>query len=74
MTDDKILRMQQLVRELNEASDAYYNGRGERMTWLEQQGFLTVEHERVEHPDINAVELSSMLLIMDMGAMERYLF
>ncbi|MBQ9232044.1 MAG: NAD-dependent DNA ligase LigA [Prevotella sp.] len=32
MTDDKILRMQQLVRELNEASDAYYNGRGERMT------------------------------------------
>ena len=32
MADDKILRMQQLVRELNEASDAYYNGRGERMT------------------------------------------
>lgn len=31
-TDDKILRMQQLVRELNEASDAYYNGLGERMT------------------------------------------
>ena len=32
MADDKILRMEQLVRELNEASDAYYNGRGERMT------------------------------------------
>lgn len=32
MVDDKISRMQQLVRELNEASDAYYNGRGERMT------------------------------------------
>ena len=32
MADDKILRMQQLIRELNEASDAYYNGQGERMT------------------------------------------
>ncbi len=32
MVDDKISQMQQLVRELNEASDAYYNGRGERMT------------------------------------------
>jgi DNA ligase (NAD+) len=32
MADDKILRMQQLIRELNEASDAYYNGLGERMT------------------------------------------
>ena len=32
MTDDRILRMQQLIRELNEASDAYYNGRAERMT------------------------------------------
>lgn len=32
MVDDKISRMEQLVRELNEASDAYYNGRGERMT------------------------------------------
>ncbi len=32
MVDDNISRMQQLVRELNEASDAYYNGRGERMT------------------------------------------
>ena len=32
MADDKLLRMEQLVRELNEASDAYYNGRGERMT------------------------------------------
>ena len=32
MADDKILRMQQLVRELNEASDAYYNGRSELMT------------------------------------------
>ena len=31
-TDDKILRMQQLIRELNEASDAYYNGQAERMT------------------------------------------
>ena len=32
MVDDKILRMEQLVKELNEASDAYYNGRSERMT------------------------------------------
>ena len=32
MADDKILRMQQLVSELNEASDAYYNGLAERMT------------------------------------------
>ncbi len=32
MADDKILRIQQLVRELNEASDAYYNGRSELMT------------------------------------------
>ena len=32
MTDDKILRMQQLINELNEASDAYYNGQAERMT------------------------------------------
>ncbi len=32
MPEDKILRMQQLVHELNEASDAYYNGRPERMT------------------------------------------
>ena len=32
MTDDKITRMQQLVSELNEASDAYYNGRAELMT------------------------------------------
>ena len=32
ISDEKILRMQQLVHELNEASDAYYNGRAERMT------------------------------------------
>ena len=32
MTDDKTLRMQQLVSELNEASEAYYNGQTERMT------------------------------------------
>ena len=32
MADDKMLRMEELVKELNEASDAYYNGRGERMT------------------------------------------
>ena len=32
MTDDKILRMQQLILELNEASNAYYNGRAEQMT------------------------------------------
>ena len=30
--DDKILKMQQLIRELNEASEAYYNGEAERMT------------------------------------------
>ena len=32
MTDDRILRMQQLVSELNDASEAYYNGQAERMT------------------------------------------
>lgn len=32
MINDKIQRIEQLVKELNEASDAYYNGRGERMT------------------------------------------
>ena len=32
MSNDKILRMEQLVRELNEASDAYYNGQTEQMT------------------------------------------
>lgn len=32
MVEDKLARMEQIVRELNEASDAYYNGRGERMT------------------------------------------
>ena len=32
MADDKILRMQQLVNELNEASGAYYNGQAEAMT------------------------------------------
>ena len=30
--EEKTQRMQQLVRELNEASDAYYNGRQELMT------------------------------------------
>ena len=32
MAEDKITRMQQLISELNEASDAYYNGRSELMT------------------------------------------
>ena len=32
MSDDRIQRMRQLVSELNEASDAYYNGLAERMT------------------------------------------
>ena len=32
MADDKTRRMQQLINELNEASDAYYNGRSELMT------------------------------------------
>ena len=32
MTDDKILRMQQLINELNKASEAYYNGLSELMT------------------------------------------
>ncbi|MBO5548336.1 MAG: NAD-dependent DNA ligase LigA [Prevotella sp.] len=32
MTDNSILRMQQLIRELNEASEAYYNGLAEQMT------------------------------------------
>ena len=35
MADDKLQRMQQLIHELNEASDAYYNGQGERMTDFE---------------------------------------
>ena len=30
--EDKIRRMQNLVEELNQASDAYYNGRKELMT------------------------------------------
>ncbi len=30
--DERLSRMEQLIRELNEASDAYYNGRTERMT------------------------------------------
>ncbi len=32
MTGEKLQRMELLVRELNEASDAYYNGQTERMT------------------------------------------
>ena len=32
MTDNKTTRMQQLVNELNQASEAYYNGRAEQMT------------------------------------------
>ena len=32
MVDEQVLRMQQLIRELNEASDAYYNGLAELMT------------------------------------------
>lgn len=32
MADEKITRMQQLVSDLNEASDAYFNGRSELMT------------------------------------------
>ena len=32
MTDNKTTRMQQLVNELNEASEAYYNGQTEQMT------------------------------------------
>ena len=32
MADDSLLRMQQLIRELNEASEAYYNGLAEQMT------------------------------------------
>lgn len=32
MADDKRIQIEQLIRELNEASDAYYNGRSERMT------------------------------------------
>ncbi len=32
MADEKTLKMQQLIRELNEASEAYYNGRTEKMT------------------------------------------
>ena len=32
MEDNQLNRMQQLVDQLNQASDAYYNGRGELMT------------------------------------------
>lgn len=32
MSDEKTLRMQQLIKELNDASDAYYNGEAERMS------------------------------------------
>ena len=32
MSDDRLRRMQQLISELNEASDAYYNGGAELMT------------------------------------------
>ena len=32
MSDDKTIRMQQLVSELNRASEAYYNGQAEQMT------------------------------------------
>lgn len=32
MADNRLTRMRQLVDELNQASDAYYNGRGELMT------------------------------------------
>ena len=32
MSDDKFARMRQLIQELNEASEAYYNGQAERMT------------------------------------------
>ena len=32
MSDDKFSRMRQLIQELNEASEAYYNGQAERMT------------------------------------------
>ena len=30
--DEKILRMEQLVKELNDASQTYYNGLAEQMT------------------------------------------
>ena len=32
ITEEQISRIQQLIRELNEASEAYYNGQAERMT------------------------------------------
>lgn len=32
MSDDKFSRMRQLIQEMNEASEAYYNGQAERMT------------------------------------------
>jgi DNA ligase (NAD+) len=32
ITEEQISRMQQLIRELNEASEAYYNGQAELMT------------------------------------------
>ena len=49
MTEEKILRMQQLIRELNEASDAYYNGQAERMTDYEwDQRFDELKRLEVE--------------------------
>ena len=32
MTEDRLHQMRQMVDRLNEAADAYYNGRGELMT------------------------------------------
>ena len=49
MTDDKILRMEQLVSELNEASNAYYNGRPELMTDYEwDQRFDELKRQEAE--------------------------
>lgn len=61
MLDEKKLRMQQLIQELNEASDAYYNGQQEQMTdfeWdarfdelrqLETETGVTLPHSPTQH-------------------------
>ena len=38
--DEKLLRMRQIIDQLNEASDAYYNGLSEKMTDYEWDALL----------------------------------
>lgn len=54
--DDKLLEMQQIITQMNEASDAYYNGRGELLTDYEWDALfdrlkLLEEQTGVIYPD-----------------------